>query len=223
MSRILTYAKTTPSAVLLLVQLLGIVLYPFFEVGAHAEISGAVFGIFGMVVLVLAIMAVRPTPALTWVSLLLGAPIVVMTVLDMAGVNSAAMNCGNDILHMAFYMWTGISLVRYMFADTNVTHDEMWATGATFTVFVWAFAYGYAIVQYFYPGSFQHRLSWMECLFLSGTTMTNTGLSDLVPVSAHARSIVLLQEIAGIFYLGLVVARLTNLGSTIRNRGKQQG
>lgn len=197
----------------MLVQLLGIVLYPFLQTGAHSELASAVLSIFGLVVLALAIFAVRPTPALTWVSMLLGVPIVVMTVLSLLLTDTAGLHLANDILHTLFYFWTGASLVRYMFTDDTVTLDEMWSTGATFTVFIWAFAYGYSICQTVFPGSFAHELTWMECLFLSGTTMTNTGLSDLVPLGAHARSIVLLQEIAGIFYLGLVVARLTNLGA----------
>ncbi|MGL4832159.1 MAG: ion channel [Propionibacteriaceae bacterium] len=213
MSGLVNAVKSKPSAVLLVVQLLGIVLYPFLETGAHAGVTSGVFGVFGMVVLGLAILAVRPTPALTWISVLLGAPIVVLTVIEMVTHQAQPWHCLNDALHVVFYLWTGLALVRYMFTDTTVSRDEMWATGATFTVFVWAFAYGYSICQYFFPGSFQHELTWMECLFLSGTTMTNTGLSDLVPIRPHARSIVLLQEIAGIFYLGLVVARLTNLGS----------
>ena len=53
------------------------------------------------------------------------------------------------------------------------------------------------------PGSFiaaQDPLgdrTWMELLFLSFTTLTSTGLSDVVPVEPFARSLVMLEQLAG--------------------------
>ena len=41
------------------------------------------------------------------------------------------------------YFYTGYALLRYMFADHVVTTDELYATGATFTVVAWGFAYVY--------------------------------------------------------------------------------
>ena len=41
-----------------------------------------------------------------------------------------------------------------MFADNWVTRDELYATGATFTVVAWGFAYLYVAVQFIWPNSF---------------------------------------------------------------------
>ena len=51
--------------------------------------------------------------------------------------------------------------------------------------------------------------------------MTSTGLSDIVPVKPHARSLVMLQQIAGMLYLAVVVARI--VGLTIRRRETAEG
>ena len=45
-------------------------------------------------------------------------------------------------------------MVRYLFHDDRVTRDELFATGAAFTVVAWAFAYVYAAAQVLWPGSF---------------------------------------------------------------------
>ena len=37
--------------------------------------------------------------------------------------------------------------------------------------------------------------------------MTSTGLSDVIPVKPHARSLVMIQQIAGMLYVAMVVAR----------------
>ncbi|HWJ08717.1 MAG TPA: ion channel, partial [Nocardioides sp.] len=54
-------------------------------------------------------------------------------------------------------------------------------------------------------------LPWFELLYLSFTTLTSVGLSDVYPVVAHARSLVMLEQVAGVFYVALVVARLVGL------------
>jgi hypothetical protein len=202
-----------PSAVLLAAQLLGVVLYPFMD----GPTGRAALSLFGIVVLVLAVWALRTTPALTWVSLLLGLPVVVLTILEALQPDSQAIVLWSSVLHAAFYLYTTYGLIRYMFSDFDVTRDELYATGATFTVVAWAFAYIYVAVQVVWPGSFTAALdpsaprTWVELLFLSFTTLTSTGLSDVVPVMPQARSLVMIEQVAGVMYLALVVSRLVGL------------
>jgi hypothetical protein len=51
----------------------------------------------------------------------------------------------------------------------------------------------------------------MELLFLSFTTLSSTGLSDVVPVDAFARSLVMVEQVAGLAYVAIVVSRLVAL------------
>ena len=41
--------------------------------------------------------------------------------------------------------------------------------------------------------------------------LTSVGLSDVVPVGAHARSLVAVEMVAGVLYVALVVSRLVGL------------
>jgi hypothetical protein len=205
----------------MLTQLGGILVYPF--LGDSATGRGA-FGTIGLVVLVLAVFAVRATEALTWVSLVLGGPLVVLTVLEAMRPDNGAIVVGSSLLHAVFYFYTAWALIRYMFHDDEVTNDEIWATGATFTVVAWGFAYLFVAVQVVWPGSFtaavdaEQQRSWVELLFLSVTTLTSTGLSDVVPVLPHARSVVMLEQIAGMLYIALVIARVMALLSARKAR-----
>ena len=84
------------------------------------------------------------------------------------------------------------ALIAYMLADHEITLDELFAVGATFTLVAWAFAYRYTVPQAVEPGSFMAAVdpaadrSWMELLFLSFTTLSSTGLSDVVPIKPFA-------------------------------------
>ena len=53
--------------------------------------------------------------------------------------------------------------------------------------------------------------TWMELLFLSFTTLSSTGLSDVVPITPFARSLVMLEQLAGVAYIAMVVSRLVGL------------
>jgi hypothetical protein len=214
MNRWYDAARAHPSGVLLGVQLTGILVYPFL---GDQPVGRTVFGLFGLVVLGLAVAAVRMTPSLTWVAGLLGLPVLVLTVVEGFSPDSEGVVLASSAFHAAFYFFTGWALIRYMFEDDVATRDEIYATGATFTVLAWAFAYLFAAVQIIWPHSFTAAVdaddarSWVDLLFLSVTTLSSTGLSDIVPITPHGRSVVMIEQIAGMLYLALVVARVTAL------------
>jgi hypothetical protein len=121
-----------------------------------------------------------------------------------------------------FYFWAAGSLMGYMLADRDITRDELYAVGATFTLVAWAFAYLFSALQLVQPGSFTAAVdpeaprSWMELLFLSFTNLSSTGLSDVVPIRPHARSVVMIEQLAGLAYVALFVSRV--VGLTVNRR-----
>jgi hypothetical protein len=48
-------------------------------------------------------------------------------------------------------------------------------------------------------------------LFLSFTALSGVGLGDVLPISARARALVMLEEFAGVMCIALVVSRLIGL------------
>ena len=202
-----------PSAVLLSVQLVVVLASPFLE---DSPAGRAVLGVIQMVAVGVAVAAVRRTPALTWVALTLGAPAAVFTVAEALATDTGWVILTSALLHAPFYFYVSYSMVRYVFHDDRVTRDELYATGAAFTVVAWGFAYVYAAVQVVWPDSFagagtEGARSWFELLYLSFSVLTSVGLSDVVPVGAHARSLVAVEMVAGVLYVALVVSRLVGL------------
>jgi ion channel len=150
-------------------------------------------------------------------AVLLGVPIVILTFLGVADPPNRQILLWSSVLHAAFYFYTSFALLRYMFFDRFVTKDELWATGATFTVVAWAFAYTFMAVEVLWPGSFASSVapdaprSWFDMLFLSFTNLTSVGLSDITPVQPHARSWVMIEQVAGLLYVALVISRIVGL------------
>ncbi|HTW14905.1 MAG TPA: potassium channel family protein [Nocardioides sp.] len=202
-----------PSAVLLAAQLLGLLAYPYLQ-GSRAGI--AIFGVLQLAIVATALWAVRRTPALSWVALCLGVPGMVFTVLEAISPGSDWIVLTSALLHAPFYFYISYGMIRYLFYDDRVTRDELFATGAAFTVVAWGFAYVFVAAQVVWPGSFigaggESERDWFELLYLSFSTLTSVGLSDVVPVLPHARSLVMVEMVAGVLYVALVVARLVGL------------
>jgi hypothetical protein len=203
-----------PSAVLLAVQLTGVLVYPFMDT---SPVGRAALPSFALIVLFLAVRAVRASPALTWVAVLLGLPIVVLTIFEVTDPLNADVVLWSSILHSVFYFYTTFALLRYLFSDLVVTTDEIWAVGATFTVVAWAFAYTFMAVQVIWPDSFTAAIApdaprtWFQLLFLSFTNLTSVGLSDIAPVLPQARSWVMIEQVAGLMYVALVISRVVGL------------
>ena len=126
-------ARLQPSAVLLVVQLLGVLIYPAMEGSRGGRVA---FEILGIVVLVLAVFSVRSSPGLTWVSIGLGIPAVALSLVNAFNPTDAVVAV-SGAFHAAFYFYAAYSLLRYMLADHDVSTDELYATGATFTLVAW--------------------------------------------------------------------------------------
>jgi hypothetical protein len=216
-----------PSAILLVTQLLGVLLYAAIDAG---EVSGMpawrlTFELFGACVLGLAIWAVGGQPGPTWIALVLGVAASGLSV-TAAATGSGAAELWAAVVHALFYFWAASSMLGYMLSDAHVTRDELYAVGATFTLVAWGFAYVFTALQQVVPGSFTAAVdpdaprSWMELLFLSFTNLSSTGLSDVVPVLPVARAVVMLEQLAGLAYVALFVSRV--VGLTLNRRTATQ-
>jgi hypothetical protein len=202
-----------PSAILLFAQLAAVLLYPFLE---GSDVGRAVFSLLGIAILGLVFLAVQSSPAHTWVAVLLGLPASILLLVQ-AVTGDDALLPYSSAFEALLYFYAAGALIAYMLADHIITRDELFAVGATFTLVAWAFAFLYTVVQAVEPGSFtaaidpQGERTWMELLFLSFTTLSSTGLSDIVPVKPFARGVVMLQQLAGLAYVAMVVSRLVGL------------
>lgn len=207
-----------PSGILLVGQLFVVLLFPFLD---ESTAGRALLGVAQMALVFTAVVAVRRTPALSWVGVTLGGPAMVFAILEAVEPTTDWIVLVSAVFHVPFYLFVSYAMIRYLFHDDRVTSDELFATGAAFTVVAWAFAYVYAAVQVLDPGSFVNydgggELTWFELLYLSFTTLTSVGLSDVIPVQDHARSVVMVEQLAGVLYVALVIARL--VGLTARGR-----
>jgi hypothetical protein len=213
---LLALTRRHPSAILLLVQLAGLMLYPLLESTQHGP---AALGAFGVVVLVITTRMVRSTPGLAWISACIALPAIVMILLQ-AALGMHWLLPWSAALEALFYFYAAGSLIAYMMKDLHATTDELFAAGATFTLLAWGFTYAFVVLQELQPGSFLGAVdagsprSWTELMFLSFALLSSTGIGDVIPVKPPARALASVEMFVGVMYLAGVVSRL--IGLTLR-------
>ena len=141
--RMIATTRRHPCAVLLGVQLLGILAYPFAESTPAGQMALAALGV---VVLLVTVRMVRRTPGLTWISIGLAIPIMVLLALQGAA-DMPQLLPWSSALEAVFYFYATGSLIAYMLADRKATLDELFAVGATFTLLAWAFTHLFVLTQ----------------------------------------------------------------------------
>lgn len=202
-----------PSRTLLLVQLAALLLYPFVGDSRAGQVASTAISVG---VLSAAVWMVHRSPRPGWIAGLLAA----------AGVGAwAAYNVFDArwlgilgaVGYAAAYFYAALSLITYMMGDRRATRDELWAAGATFMLFVEAYAWVYVLCQLWEPHAFQSPAGtdrapvWVELLFLSATNFSATGLGDILPLSPVARVITVVAQWNGVMYMALIVSRLAGM------------
>ena len=203
----------TPSALLLTLQLVAVLAYPFLE-GDRAR--RAAFSLVALIVLLVIVYTLHHSPAATGVGLALATPVVLLLVAYLV-TDEVVLSIWAAGFEAALYFYAAFALVRYMFADRVISTDELFAVGATFTLVAWAFAYVYVVIQHVAPHSFtassdpELPRTWVQLLGLSFTNLTATGSGDVNAVRAFARSVVMIEQVTGVLYVAMVVARVVGL------------
>ncbi|WP_447795567.1 MULTISPECIES: ion channel [Pseudomonas] len=203
-----------PCTYLLLLLLGLILLFPFLEEGLIARM---LLGILFSTVLLVGAFATRQTRrgfilklclallgvGLQWAALWAGS----IAILELAGISYVVS------LAVSF---SGV--LRYILKRGPITADKLHGAlaGYIMLAFVWSFVF--ALVEISSAGSFgPDHLDFVQpgnffkLIYFSLTTLTTTGYGDVIPLTNHARSLVMVEEFSGVFYVGVVIARLAGL------------
>lgn len=114
----------------------------------------------------------------------------------------------------AFYFLTVSYLLTYVLRREVLTLDKLYGAAAAFLMLGVIWAYFYAIVLYFHPGALAaggapiEMTKVSEMLYFSFTVLTSTGFGDVTPVHPVARMLCVLQQVIGVLFIAILIARL---------------
>ncbi len=127
------------------------------------------------------------------------------------------------VTHLAVGMYMlllGLICVATVLRRERITRDTVLGAICGYILIAYFFTFVYAIIEDISPGSFSDtaavsaydrpRMGQIasELLYYSFTTLATVGYGDIVPVHRLARSVAILEMLAGPLYLAAFVARL---------------
>ena len=170
-----------------------------------------------VLVLSAAVAAVGRTTMPFIIALLLGIPAFVFQ----SGVtfgygDPEAFRLYSNVFHGAFYLIAIVYLLRYVFSPDVMTDDKLFGAASVYLMLAVLFAYAYMVVQLVQPGAFgagpnDSPRNFYDLLYMSFGLLTSNGPGDVLPVGSKVRSLVILEEIIGVLYVAILIARLAGI------------
>jgi hypothetical protein len=120
-----------------------------------------------------------------------------------------------------FYFWTVALLLRYVLLPEVMNANKLYGAGAIYLMLGVTWAYFYGVIQYHYPGSFAPAgapLNQLDFLYFSFTVLTTVGFGDIVPVHPVARALTTLEQVVGVLYVAILIARLSGMYSDAESK-----
>jgi hypothetical protein len=205
----------------LLLALLGLVLvYPYIETGAFGRI---LLGILFSLVLVGGAHAIGQNKRLLIPRIGLAAlGIALQWTAILSGARLATQFAA--ITYATFLAIAIAEVLRYIMKRGPITADKLHGALAGYIMMAVLWAFIYALIESVRPGSFAQAIplsepgAFFRFLYFSFATLTTTGFGDVTPATDQARSVVMIEEFAGVFFVGVLIARLAGLYPPTQNR-----
>lgn len=119
-----------------------------------------------------------------------------------------------------FYIFAFGHMLAYVLRPGPVTGNKIHAAIAAYIMLGLLWSFVYTLINMTVPQSFDYMGQpeiwtqgddWRRFLFFSFVTLTTTGYGDMIPMSGHAQSAAMLEQLSGTFYVAILIARLAGL------------
>jgi len=192
---------------------------PFLE---HAITANIVTNIFFWLIIISCVWAVHEKRKYQWFSIVTASVAILMGVMDFF-LQNVVTSWASQITIVLFLGYAVSVILFYLFRQKTVSSDLIMAAASEYVLIGILWTFLFYILEEVYPGSFSFPGSKMNpagFLYFSFVTLTTTGYGDVLPVSAQARSLAMLEMIMGQLFMAITVARLVGLYTASSSHAK---
>ena len=192
--------------------LLLLITIPFLEDTPRGLVT---LNIINALVLISALAAVARSRICLIIGVLLAAPAIAFQILSFTGSEPRYLALSRAF-GAGFYFITVGYLLGYVLRRQTFTTDKLYGAAAAFLMLGVLWSYFYMLVLSFYPGALSVGGTPMkesvvsEMVYFSFTVLTSTGFGDITPVHPIVRMLCTLEQVAGVLYLAILIARLAS-------------
>lgn len=207
--------QTGPCSWLLLALVVLLVVFPLLD----RSLSGRlILGALNTSILIAAAFATSESRRARFIAVGLAMPAVALDWLTVVHRHSEILDAALLIIMLLFYLFTISHLLAFILKPGSVTGNKLHGAVAAYILMGVMWAIVYTLIDAAFPGAFTFEYDrsptafhWPSLLFFSVTTLTTTGYGDIVPTNGVAQSAVMIEQLAGTFYVAILIARLAGL------------
>lgn len=210
---------------LLVFLVLFMVLYSFSAKGIVEQLilDLMMVGLLASVVVIL-----KQTTRSLVISLVLGVPWILAVFVDLFVVTDRIMSLATTLAGIPFLLFVTGVVFKHLFESEEVTGDTISGAISVYLLLGLIWAAGYRFLESLAPGSFagpmgidtETGVEIPNYLYFSFTTLTTLGYGDIVPLSAPARTMAILEAVAGPLYITILISQLVS--KYVSRRGKKE-
>ncbi|MCF7873560.1 MAG: hypothetical protein K9L84_04110 [Candidatus Omnitrophica bacterium] len=112
---------------------------------------------------------------------------------------------------IVFYVYPLRIIVRHLLTSRKITLNTIYAAIAGYLLIGLAWASIYTAINILKPGSFLNIEGVNDSIYYSFLTLTTLGYGDIVPLTALAKRVAVLESMVGVLYNAIVIAFIVGI------------
>lgn len=203
---------------LLIAELALIVGFPVFE-----WMEMGLYGVLGIAVFAAALYAVFGEGRWTAIAFVLGIPAIAGNFLA-SFAHTRVFFVPGLVFGVVFLGFVATLILKSVISAVEVSSETLYGAVAGYILIGLTWGAGFFLMATVAPSAFRSTIEnaaamrWPDFMFFSFVTLTTIGYGDIVPVSAFAKSLVILEAVTGIMFPAVTIARLVALYSASARR-----
>jgi hypothetical protein len=205
---------------LFLCQVLLLLLFPYLD---HPGLPILLFRLLAAAAFISAVFAVSERRAQWIAALAIAVPAIVLDAVLVFWPN-LRIAIPALIFTILFLVFTLVSMLRAVVRAQRVTPDTIYGALSVYLLIGITWGAAYLLLVTLQPNALvmdaarhpHHTMEWFDCVFYSFVTLTSLGYGDIVPITAQARTLSILEAVTGTMYVAVLVARFVALYSAVK-------
>jgi hypothetical protein len=190
-----------------------LILYPFAD---NSTAGYYLLRVMGSGVILFSIYAVGYRRSLLVFAILLGAPAMAQHIWLLKAANPSILAMSNIVLSFCFDVFVVCVVLKRIFARDHSNSETIFGALCIYLLVGFSFASLFHLTAVLRPAAFYfdphanfHTVpDRLDFIYYSFGTLTSLGAPGITPVSAHARSLTIVEAILGVLFLAVLVSRL---------------
>ncbi|MGE5445505.1 MAG: potassium channel family protein [Ignavibacteriales bacterium] len=129
-----------------------------------------------------------------------------------------------------FFGFVTVRILSHILRTREITSETLYAAVCVYFLMGITWATAFLLIEKFIPGSFHishdrnldKAMTGSDTIYYSFVTLVTLGYGDITPATNEAKSLAVLEAIAGQLYLTILVARLVSLYSSKFSKGEDK-